>query len=173
MAGPLDIQRFPYGLVDLLGMKGSGDTPHTLAQDIAVTLADGADYYLAPRREIVTALSAIAFAATGWVSAVGLGPAAGECWLVYNVTASVNQATAAATAVRFCGTISKNGGLSQDVQVTESMSLVATDWDGRGRSFERPLVMLPGDVFGFRVFTITGAPNCRGRITADIARLIL
>lgn len=173
MAGPLDIQRLPYGLVDLLGMKGSGATPHALNPSIAVTLADAADYYLAPRREILTALSAVAFAAVGWVSAVGLGPASGEAWLVYNVTASVNQATAAATAVKFAGTISKQAGGSQDVQVTETVTLGATDWDGRSRVFERPLIMLPGDVLGFRVFTITGAPGSRGRITVDAARVLI
>lgn len=173
MAGPLDIQRLPYGLVDLLGMKGSGSTPYALAEAIAVTLADGADYYLAPRREIVTALSAIAFSLTGWVSATSLGPAPGEAWMVYNVTASLNQATAAATAVKFCGTYSKQGGLSQDVQITNTINVGATDWDGASREFERPMIMLPGDVFGFRVFTITGAPGSRGRITADIARLTL
>ena len=173
MAGPLDIQRLPYGLVDLLGMKGSGDTPHTLNENIAVTLADGADYYLAPRRSILQGDTAINIAATGYFAAVGLAPAAGEIWLVYNVTCSVNNATAAATALKIWGGYVKSSTASLDCQITEQLVLGASDWGSTSRQFERPQVFLPGDSFGVRCGALTGVPAANGRITIDVARITL
>ena len=173
MAGPLDIQRFPYGLTDLLGMKSSGDTPHVLGNAIAVTLADGADYYLAPRRSIMQGDTAVNLAAAGYFAAVGLAVPASECWLVYNVTCSVNAATAAATAVKFWGSYTKNSGTSADVQVCEALSLGAADFGSTSKVYERPAIFLPGDSFGVRCGTITGVPAVKGRITIDVARLSL
>jgi len=173
VAGPFDIQRLPYGLVDLLGMKGSGDRPHTLAQQIAVTLADGADYYLGPRRTAVTGDTAINIAATGFFAAVGVTPSAGEIWLCYNVTCSVNAATAAATALKFWPVKSGNGGTAPDTQLAEQLTLGAADWGATSRVFERPQLFLPGDVLGFRVGSVTGVPAVRGRLTVDVARITL
>jgi hypothetical protein len=173
VAGPLDIQRLPYGLVDLLGMKGSGDTPHSLAENIAVTLADGADYYLAPRRVVLQGDTAINIAATGFFAAVGIAPSAGEVWLVYNVTLSLNNATAAATALKIWGTYVKSSTATLDCQITDQLVLGATDWGSTYRQFERPQLFLPGDSFGVRCGSLTGVPAAKGRITVDVARITL
>lgn len=173
MAGPLDIQRLPYGLTDLLGMKNSGDTPHLLAGEIAVTLADGADYYLAARRTALRGDTAIDINAAGWFAAVGVTPPAGEIWLVYNVTCTLNQATAAATAIRLFGGYVKGPTTGPDVQVTNVMTLGAADNFAECRVFERPAIFLPGDAFGVRCLSITGVPAVKGRITLDVARITL
>lgn len=154
-------------------MKGSGDTPHQLAGEIRVTLADGADYYLAPRREIIVGDTAINLAAAGYFAAVGLAVPAGQVWLLYNITTCVDTATAAATAVKFWGGYTKNSGLSSDVQLTEPISLGAADFSSAYRAFERPGIFLPGDSFGVRCGTITGVPAVKGRVKLDIARITL
>jgi len=52
MAGRQTIQRFPSGLLDTLGMKGTGDTPHELAGQLAAYF-NASEMYLENRRAYV------------------------------------------------------------------------------------------------------------------------
>lgn len=170
MAGRLDIQRVPFGLVDLLGMKGSGDSPHTLAEAIAVTLADGADYYLAPRRVQVESDTPIDIATTGLLQVTSGAVPSNELWLVYAYTVTLNQNTAAATAISLCGSFRGATNLT-NVQITETLNVGASSNGGVFRWFERPMVALPGYQFGVTTYSLTGAPAVKGRVRMDFARL--
>lgn len=97
MAGPLDIQRVPRGLLDALSMKGSGRAPQQLAPDVRAVLKTDWMYYADKREQLSVA---------GPINTVGLynyangaRVPAGEIWAINaiawrNVIDAVGQITA-------------------------------------------------------------------------------
>jgi hypothetical protein len=171
VAGPLDIQRYPRGLIDLFGMKATGDTPHTLSDQISGEL-DLTDLYLNARCQQINNVTAVVLAATGNFAFINSGPAANEIWLVYGVTVD-SQPTAAATAIKYSLVAFRVAASSGPDFVAGEFSLGASDRRLDGKNWERPMVMRPGDNFGLVVSTITGAPGIQPRLWVYYASLLI
>jgi hypothetical protein len=159
MAGPQDIQRFPRGLVDLLGMRATGDTPHTLAQS-TVGMIEMLDLYTNDRLQTASLNLSVAINAIGQATFLNSQVPPGELWLIYQATL-LCQPTAAATALKVAAGIRRGGpnGSPSGVQlVTEQLSLGASDGGVVGQTFSRPLLALPGQDFVTQCQFITGVP---------------
>jgi hypothetical protein len=160
MADAKTIQRLPSGLLDLLGMQSTGDTPHLISGEV-VPIVDLMNMYLTDRLRGQNA-------ATANVTVVGnlpstVGPAAGEQWLVYGITGSSTGALAAATG--FTANLFINRASTGFVQFITPPYAVANPalWAG-GVSWTEPVIMRPGDTVGVWISAVTGAPasgiNC-------------
>lgn len=171
MAGPLDIQRYPRGLIDLFGMKATGDTPHRLSDVISGEI-DLTDLYLNSRTQTFSQLTAIALNATGFVAFNNAQPASNEIWLVYGIGVDT-QTTAAATAIKFSVVCFRATASGSPEYVTGPCILGANDRDFIGRQYERPMVMRPGDNLGVVVSTVTGAPAISPRVYVYYAPLLI
>lgn len=150
----MDIQRFPKGLIDLLGMRATGDTPHQLAQQTIPTL-EVTDYYLSDRVVGLSVQPAGPLAATGFVSAVNSAVPAGEQWLVYSA-AMILPAIAAATAIKTALVIRRAFAAYQVLAATGQVP--AGEGFIGGITFERPMIMRSGDDLGFFTTNLTGVP---------------
>jgi len=168
---PLLIQRPPFGLPDLLGLKGVGQAPIRLAETISATLADCVDYYLVSRRETVTGTTGVAMVANTAYTCVTVP--ASEIWFVYNFTVRLSAATAAATAIRFWGTYAFQTSSGFPIPLTETVAVGASDNGAASRSFARPMLFGPGCVFGISSGAVTGVPGASGRVTIDACKLTL
>jgi hypothetical protein len=156
------IQRLPNGLLDLLGMQSTGDTPHLINGEVQGTL-ELSDLYLTDRLRGANA-------ATANVAAVGpllttVGPPAGEQWMVYGFTGASDVALAAATGYTANLLINRaSTGFSQFVTQPFAIANPAR-WAG-GVTYERPLIMRPGDLLGVWISAVTGAPASALSLTA-------
>lgn len=172
MAGRFDIQRFPVGLLELLGMKGTGDTPHTLGDNIGASV-DIMSMYLAQRRVTVSAQTSIAMTGNGTFNATGLAVPSGEIWFVYNVSVRLTPNTAVATAIRFWAAFVRPSASGVYHPLTDVVSVGAGD-NGVGVTiFEQPAIFLPGDQFTVNTGAVTGVPGSNGLVALDVARLTL
>jgi len=167
MAGPLDIQRYPTGLIDLLGMRATGDTPFQLGQATIGTV-DLTDYYLTDRVVGLGLQLPAAIAATGFVAAVGSTVPTGQLWQVYSA-AMIVPALAAATALKTAFVIRRAFAAYQVLVATPQIP-AAEGFIG-GITFERPMVMRPGDDFGCFTSNLTGAPLSNPTLYLAFARL--
>jgi len=157
MAGPLTIQRFPKGLIEILGMRATGDTPAQLAQDVSGDL-DLMDHYLLDRCRDLAITTGVAIPAAG-VTTMGTasGPGAGFIWLVYDIWVQFGAVAAAATLQSIVG-IQRSAnslvglpGMATGILVAGASSQVAVH-------FEKPLIMRPGDLVAIQTTIFTGAP---------------
>lgn len=157
MAGPLDIQRYPTSLVDLLGMRSTGDTPHELAQQVALTL-DGLDYYLINRKVNFTGASAAANAVGQILTFAGLPTVPpGQVWAVYSWSYWWGTQPAGANLVLhgyydFASTVGR-------VFLDAPFAGQVAGMGGYGRVFYKPHLVGPGSQFRAWVTGITGVPN--------------
>jgi len=160
MADAKTIQRLPVGLLDLLGMQSTGDTPHMISGEV-VPIVDLINLYLTDRLAGQNAATANVAAVGSLLSTVGPGP--GEQWMVYGLTGSSTGALAAATG--FTANLTINRASAGFVQFLTPPYAVANPglWAG-GISFDTPFIMRPGDKVGVWISAITGAPasgiNC-------------
>jgi len=168
---PLLIQRPPFGLLDLLGLKGVGQAPVQLAETVIATLADCVDYYLVNRRETVQGSTGVAMVANTTYTIVTVP--ASELWFCYGVSVRLSAATAAATAIRFWGHYAYQNSSGFPNVLTDTISVGASDNGAAFSTFSRPMLFGPGVVFGISTGAVTGVPGATGRITLDIARLTL
>lgn len=158
MAGPQDIQRYPRGLIDLLGMRATGDTPHQLGSQVAGTL-ELLELYLNDRMVPNAAAAAAPPAAIGNVQIPGLVVPDRELWLVFEATFYVAQ-IAVATALKFTGGVLRNRGSGNVFSaLVPPISVPALEQGYVGVKFDRPVLMLPGNVMSAQVTAITGLPG--------------
>jgi hypothetical protein len=96
VAGPFTIQRFPKGLLDFLGMKGSGRTPSELEAELR-SVIDSTPLYLSDRAAGIVSNTGnmAADGVQAFASAVATVPA-GEIWIPLNC--SLQRDTAGLTA---------------------------------------------------------------------------
>jgi hypothetical protein len=160
MAGPQDIQRFPKGLIDLLGMRATGDTPRQLAQTTAPNI-DLKTEYLLDRTTLRGFSAGIAPAGNGlFTGGAASGPAAGFMWYVFAAGFYTPTAIAAAATAAYALGI-QNSSATIHLPLTDCSTPVLTagqQWIGGGY-FDRPYLMQPGDLFAWRVIGLTGAPG--------------
>lgn len=157
MAGPQDIQRFPRGLIGLLGMQATGDTPHKLSDTVDSSI-DLLPFYLNDRQTFQSFPISAAPAATGVLGFTGSACPDGTIRFIYNAGVFA-PATAAATAIKMRLCVFRGPNLNGETYIGEQLSLGATDAGTIAASFDsQPMMLLPGQSFGIRTLTITGAP---------------
>lgn len=159
MALPFDIQRFPTGFTDLLGIRSTGDTPHQIAQQIAGGL-ELRDYYLFDRVQTQVGQSPVAIGAVGFLanSTGATTIPQGEMWLLYDASLRVPP-IAAATALTVSLVVQRSAaGTSAWFPLTETLNLPASTGGLAGSKFDNPIWLRPGDVFGTYCSSITGVP---------------
>jgi hypothetical protein len=173
MAGPQDIQRLPKGLVDLLGMRATGDTAHYFSNEVAGSL-DLLDMYLLDRH---TAWSSNPAAAAGAVTIYPLSilpdrPPPGELWLVYEASLVMGVIAAASTLdVAFVVSRTSQTGAVATSYLTPMLKLVASTGGMVTGTYTKPVILQPGDVLGVQVFTVTGVPGIIPKVNMLYARL--
>jgi len=170
MAGPQDIQRYPKGLIDLLGMRATGDTPHQLSQLLLPTL-DQLDYYLFDRCEALTANTSIAVPGIGNVTFVGTTVPQNQLWMLYDYSVII-PTTAAASAIKATAGVFRGGnGASNFVGLVPQLSAGALEGDCKSAHFTQPVVIGPGQIFSLQCTTFTGAPAVTPSATIYFARI--
>jgi hypothetical protein len=170
MAGPQDIQRYPRGLIDLLGMRATGETPHELARQTAPVL-DLWDLYLADRCELYSVPTAAATTVVGGQAFPLAQVPDREVWFLYEASLRV-PATAAATLLQqnLC-IFRQNGLVTLPLALTGTMRVPALEGGLVGVHFNKPLMMLPGNALGVWTSAITGAPAVNPILTMWFAKL--
>lgn len=157
MAGPQDIQRYPRGLIDLLGMRATGDTPHQLGPNI-VGVLELLELYLNDRLVPNASAAGAAVTAVGDLNIAGLTVPSREIWLVYECSLS-SGTTAAATGFTATAGVLRNRGSGNVYSAwTPPVTVGASSQASVGIKFDRPALMLPGDLVNVRVASVTGAP---------------
>jgi len=170
---PLLIQRPPTGLLDLLGLKAMGQTPIVLTDSVTATLADCVDYYLANRRVVLSGTTGVAMVANTNYGLASLTVPAGELWFIYAFSVSLNVPTAAATSVKFRGGYIQQPMAGTPIFLTQDCEALASDQATASVSFTRPYLWIPGCQPLVQTGAVTGIPGSQGRVTIDVARLIL
>jgi hypothetical protein len=168
MAGPQDIQRFPKGLIDLLGMRATGETPAQLAQQV-ISNIEVLDLYLLDRLSTFQ-ISTAAITATGNVLFPNTTVPNGEIWWVYELSYQL-PSLAAATSLQtnlcvYRSQASTNLPLALGPAQT-TPALFGNQW---GIHFENPLIMTAGQSVGIYTSQITGAPGSAPQLTMHFAR---
>lgn len=158
MAGRQDIQRFPKGLISVLGMTATGETPHTLGQEITGEL-DLLDYYLLDRTRQLAFTSGVIPGAGVASCGAASGPAPGKAFLVYDISFLLQGVGAGATIWLSLGVI-RQGTVANCILLPglQSGRLIAGESTARAVHFEKPMILRAGDTLGVRTIEFTGAP---------------
>lgn len=171
MAGPFDIQRVPKGLVDTLGMRGTGDNPHVLGQEVRSTI-ETTDFYLIERLSTfqLSTQAVLAAAATFYpVDTASIVPP-GQFWLMYSLSFRTGSVIPAATGVKFFGCIQQT---SIPCIVTDQAVGAVGESPGTGAHWERPRILRPGDRPTVFCSGITGAPGLAVLVEAQFAVILV
>jgi len=159
MADRLTIQRLPTGLLDILGMQSTGDTPHSLEQSVSATL-DTTELYLmdrfARRIEQCAVIAATGTFIAGLPVASPLGPSPGEQWMLYGITVT-STPLVAATAVTYVFSLSRTS-LGGTQYLSSQQTVTNPNLFGQGQLWERPMILRPGDQLGIAVTQLVGLP---------------
>lgn len=168
MAGPLDIQRFPRALLDLLGLKATGDTPHTMGDSVVGTVDLSIHYPIDRTISLVSGTTSIAAAQTGYpqpgTNNTFYVPS-GEIWSVLGV--SMWLTTAAVTTATSVNIGIWRGNAPPGPGVLNSEWLFDTPFDLAASSFKKigktwrfgDLWMQAGDAMIMTADAITGTPS--------------
>lgn len=156
MAGPQSIQRFPKGLIDLLGMRATGDTPHELGQTISGELGLK-DEYLFDRLQGIRASPAVAQNANGDYTFQTMTVPSGNIWYLYGLSCEAT-APAAASTINLTLRIARNGLnvrnlIGPTVRMTVGESYAWGEW------WQSPIILGPNETLGLFASGVTGAPN--------------
>lgn len=150
MAGPLTIQRFPRGLLDLLSLKGTGQAPTDLAAEIRGVI-DLTQVYLQDR--LVTGLfSTAAVNAVGDISATNSNVPSGELWVAYHLAIAGTVPAGATYRVRpaiFRRTGTVIGTYGPNATTAAANERIGLGWD------LGPTLLWPGDNFGLSCEAVT------------------
>lgn len=169
MAGTMTIQRRPIALLDILGMKGTGDTPHLVAPDMQ-TVYDTTDLYLSDRMDNIQG-AVVVGAATGFLPVpVASYVQPTECWFVYSLHAIGAAGVTAGATVKVQLAIYR-ASLGQYQLFNAYNSFIATEVVSLGIHFERPLLLRPGDRAAVHIYAFTGVPAFNINIYAFAARV--
>jgi hypothetical protein len=158
MAGPQDIQRVPRGLIDLLGMRATGQTPAQLDATVNGQI-ELLEFYLNERFVIATQTGSIVIS-PGLTGFNSLTVPNGQLWLLYQMTFS-SVSSAAGTGAICTGGITRQyltgGNYFALTNVFEWGPLAQLNI---GANFTRPVIMQPGDQVNLRTSAIlTAAPS--------------
>lgn len=159
MAGPTDIQRSPAGLTDLLGLRASGATPIQLAESVFGQL-DMLDLYVAPRRTSTMNLTTANVSALGMANFTALpvtNVEPGNAFLVYSAYTTYLVPAASTWAGALVLRRASYRGVQGHTWIDGTQGTIAAGVSCQlGRYFERPLIVMPGDVFALNTTVFTG-----------------
>lgn len=162
MAGPLDIQRAPRGLLDWLSLKGSGRTPVTLQDSIQLSV-DASYVYL--QDQFRTHDSIINPVAAGFNSPASYTVPAGILWIVVNASGLVSNGAANSNTLQWAYKRQNAVGFWARALVEAVATPINTSaWVG-GPIPPWQLILSPGDQLGLYASAVTGAA---GTITTHI-----
>ena len=152
MAGPFDIQRFPKGLLDFLGLRATGDTPHTLETSVRGQI-DLERYYLVDR---VTAIQPnVTITANGFFTAAVATVPPGEMWLPLGLR--ISATFAALTSMQWCPATKRSIGGGQ-MMLTNFIGAIAGVTNECTYTWGPLVPFMPGDAFGvYAQQTVLGA----------------
>jgi len=170
MAGPQDIQRYPRGLIDLLGMRATGDTPHQLGQNISGSL-ELLELYLNDRLIPNASAAAGVIAAVGDLNIAGLTVPARELWLVFEASLSSTTTAGATGFTATMGVLRNRGSGNVYSAWIPPVTVGALAQASSGIKFSRPAILLPGDLMNVRTVAITGAPAATPAVSLFYAPL--
>jgi hypothetical protein len=165
MAGPQDIQRFPRGLIDILGMRATGETPSRLAQETQPQL-DLIDLYLLDRQRQFQNSSAV-IAANGNVLIPGMTVPSGELWFLYEATMQVPTIAVATLLQTMLAVYRSQTGTNLPLGLGPSIRTPALEGNAWGIHFEKPLIMSPAQSIGLYTSVCTGAPGVAVQVTIN------
>lgn len=156
MADRLTIQRYPTGLLDFLGMQSTGDTPHSVGEQITGVM-DLTDMYAIDRlRSQLTSVGPIT-GVNAFSGQAGQDVPAGEMWLVQGITMT-GAVMAAGVTIKVQPYIFR-----KSIATLELIGIPATFTIGEafnvGVYFDRWALMRPGDNIGVNCWSSAGAPN--------------
>jgi hypothetical protein len=143
VAGPFDIQRIPKGLLDFLGLKATGDSPHTLEMSVRGQISLDR-YYLADRSQNIA--PTIAITANGYFTPATAIVPAGEMWLP--MALRVSATNAAATSYQWAPAYRRAIGAGNSFQLTNLISAIASVTNEAVYIWDGLVPFLPGDTFG-------------------------
>lgn len=158
MATPLTIQRFPRGLLDLLGSKSNGDNPTVLSPTV-VPILDLSAMYQFDKMEARNASTNVvnltgAWAVTGSIFTVP----AGEIWLLHNLSVNSNANLGAGESYTLVPAIYRTQW-SQWQLGPNACSGSVGNRPSIGWQFERPEIMRPGDTVGVYVSAVAAGAS--------------
>jgi hypothetical protein len=157
VADSLTIQRFPRGLLGLLGTQAGGDTPQQLSP-IAGGVVDLLPFYTADLRRTAQAnVGNVGAAGTLFVGSSVVACPVGEMWLVHEAGAQCTAAAPAATTARIALALERLQGTTV-VYAFDERAVATGEIVNVSLHFEVPLVMLPGDVWGIFCAAMAGGP---------------
>lgn len=165
MAGPLDIQRAPWGLLDALAMKSGGQSPAQLSPFLMACFDAGEMYLQGVRQFSYT--SGINWA-NGWNQATQVP--SGELWLLagmaLGVTTGVGVTASLAAAYQppFNNTVPLPLGSYETVPASSAVLI--------GASYARGLVLGPGSLLGAWAHSVAGGVPT-GSFRIDYYRLLV
>lgn len=150
MAGPLTIQRIPRGVLDFLGLRGTGDLPNNIAEAISGSVDLSSLYALNVLISVHQVSGAIG---------LGLNPATtpmtvpnGEMWVVMQTGALVT--TVAASTCTWALVYDRavfTGGSSAYHYLSQSIDMAASQVRAAGVTFQfGQLCLNPGDRLGIQ-----------------------
>lgn len=155
----MTIQRVPRGLLDFLGMKGTGDLPHEVAGELRTSIDLFELYGIEMRRR--TATTGWAAVAVGWQTdnLGNLTVPPGEIWLVSNVSLAITTGVGGA----FKGLVAYRRKLNAATYFylqQQQLTLAANDFGVTGVNLDwRTLVLTPGDDLGIYCTLATAVVN--------------
>lgn len=157
MADPLTIQRYPRGLLDLLGSKSSGQNPVVLSEVVQPIIDVGQLYQvdLAEARSATTAAANLtgAYGVTG----TNLTVPAGEVWLLHNLSLAANTNLAAGESYQVRGAIYRSQWAQWQLSNASVSCGGVNTRPALGWQFHRPEILRPGDSVGIYVVDVQAA----------------
>jgi hypothetical protein len=145
---PFTIQRLPVGLLDMLAMKGSGETPHLLSDRIQGTVNLNELYFAQIQIQVATGATSNVNATDRWLLPTSPIPS-NEIWVVRSFTCA--WTTGAGTTGTYNPMIVRRGfaGLSAQSLVQGAPVTVAASSNGIAFARFPPWELFyPGDNFG-------------------------
>lgn len=159
MATPLTIQRFPRGLLDLLGSKSNGDNPTVLSPTV-VPILDLSAMYQFDKMEARSATTNVVNLAGAWaVTGTQLTVPAGEIWLLHNLSVNANANLAAGEAYTLVPAIYRTQWSKWQLGPDFASGSGVGTRPSVGWQFERPEIMRPGDTVGVYVTSIASGAS--------------
>lgn len=168
MAGPFDVQRVPRGLLDALNMRGGGQTPKMLAQELAGSF-ELRELYAQDNRIQVDALGGAP--AAGFNTSGTATVPAGELWVVTHLGVFVSNGVGVSITLAPAYQVNATSAFSRTVGAYTTIGASVIVQVGQQFGFGE-LVLLPGMQAGYFAHSITGVPTTIG-IKLDAHRFLL
>lgn len=158
MAGRLDVQRFPFGALDLLGLKGSGEMPTELEPQLRGNI-DLTQFYLNSLRARIVSTTAVVNA-PGWFPVAGGPVPATEIWAVVNVTVFPTPALlGAGEAYTFSPCYSRSSIDAPNVLPIIATGAGVTSKPVAGYQLDSPVFLFPNFTWGVWAHTVTAGAS--------------